>query len=124
MGNGYRCVGGDSNRKVWPLFKITEQQDPTQQGRSLVVEGRLVGSWVDELRAYCRCMRDEQRPCRRIDLTGVTFIDADGKLLLSQLWQQGVELQASGCLTRCLLEEITKKGRVGSASQSGNGMTS
>lgn len=106
------------------MFKITTQQDPAQQGPSLVVEGRLAGPWVDELRAYCQCMCDEQRPCRRIDLTGVTFIDADGKLLLSQLWQQGVELRASGCLTRCLVEDITKTGCAESVSQHGNRMTS
>jgi ABC-type transporter Mla MlaB component len=48
-----------------------------------------------------------QQRCSMIDLTGVTFIDADGKALLADLWRQGVDLQASGCLTRCLVEEIT-----------------
>jgi len=95
---------------VWPLFKITEQQDPMQQGRLLVVEGRLAGPWVEELRAYCRHTDEQQQLCRRIDLTGVSFIDAEGKELLTQLWQQGVELQASGCLTKCLVEDITKAG--------------
>lgn len=82
-----------------------------QQGVSLVVEGRLAGPWVEELRTYCCRILDDQQRCTRIDLTGVTFIDADGKRLLTQLWQQGVELRASGCLTRCLIEDIAKVGR-------------
>jgi hypothetical protein len=47
-----------------------------------------------------------------VDLTGVTFIDANGKDLLTKLWQQGAELRAAGCLTRCLGEEMTSSGRV------------
>lgn len=93
------------------MLKITSQQDPVQQDLSLILEGRLAGPWVEELWTYCRCTDEHQQPCRRIDLTGVTFIDAAGKLLLTQLWQQGVELRASGCLTRCLVEDITKVGR-------------
>jgi ABC-type transporter Mla MlaB component len=91
---------------------------------SLVLEGRLAGPWVEELRSYCRHAVEHQQPCRRIDLSGVTFIDADGKLLLTQLWQQGVELQASGCLTRCLVEDIAKVGRTDSVGQHGDGMVS
>jgi hypothetical protein len=48
-------------------------------------------------------------------LTGVTFLDADGKALLTKLWQQGAELFAAGCLTRCVVEEIMGSGRVGSS---------
>lgn len=106
------------------MLKITRQQDPVLDGFSLVLEGRLAGPWVEELRVYCQCVCDAQEPCRRIDLTGVTFIDADGKLLLTQLWQQGVELRAAGCLTRCLVEEITKAGRAKSVGRHGNRMTS
>jgi ABC-type transporter Mla MlaB component len=93
------------------VLKITSQQDPALQGLTLVLEGRLAGPWVEELRTYYRHTVEHQQSCRHIDLTGVTFIDADGKLLLTQLWQQGVELRASGCLTRCLIEDIAKVGR-------------
>ena len=106
------------------MFKITSQFDKAVQGVFLIIEGRLAGPWVEELRAYCQCMCDEQQPCRRLDLTGVTFIDGDGKLLLTQLWQQGVELRAAGCLTRCLVEEITNAGRNESAGLHDNRRTS
>lgn len=89
------------------MLKITSHHDPVRQDRSLIIEGRLAGPWVEELRTYCRRTFDSQRPCTRIDLTGVTFVDAEGKALLTQLWQQGTQLRASGCLTRCVIEEIT-----------------
>jgi len=38
----------------------------------------------------------------------VTFIDPQGKALLTKMWQQGVKLHAVGCLTRCIVEEISK----------------
>ena len=106
------------------VLKITSQQDPVLQGLTLVLEGRLAGPWVEELRTYCRCIVEHQQPCSHIDLTGVTFIDAEGKRLLTQLWQQGVELRASGCLTKCLIEKIAKVGRTDSVGQHGDGMTS
>ena len=106
------------------VLKITSQQDPVLEGLTLVLEGRLAGPWVEELRTYCRCIVEHQQPCKHIDLTGVTFIDAEGKLLLTQLWQHGVELRGSGCLTRCLIKDIAKVGRTDSVGQHGDGMTS
>lgn len=89
------------------MLKITEQRDVMSQGIALVIEGRLAGPWVEELDAYCRDMSVNQRRCTKIDLGGVTFIDADGRAVLARLWREGAELRASGCLTRCVVEQIT-----------------
>jgi hypothetical protein len=53
-----------------------------------------------------------------VDLTGVTFVDAKGKALLTRMWQQGADLRAAGCLTRCIVDEITKAGLADSSSSS------
>ena len=90
------------------MLKITPQRDAAVSSVSLVVEGRLAGPWVEELNAYCRKMSEDHERCTVIDLIGVTFIDADGKALLASLWRQGTELRASGCLTKCVVEEITR----------------
>jgi hypothetical protein len=37
------------------------------------------------------------------------------------MWQQGAELRAVGCLTRCIVEEITKAGHAGSSHSSRKG---
>jgi anti-anti-sigma regulatory factor len=43
----------------------------------------------------------------RIDLHGVTFIDAAGKALLRVLHEQGAEHSATACMTRAIVAEIT-----------------
>ena len=93
------------------MLKITGQRNAESAFLTLILEGRLAGPWVEELDAYRREMLENQQCCAMIDLTAVTFIDAKGKALLTQLWQQGVDLRASGCLTRCLVEEITGASR-------------
>jgi anti-anti-sigma regulatory factor len=106
------------------MLKITLQQGAVQQGAVIVLEGRLAGPWVEELRASCRVASESQQQCTMIDLTGVTFIDADGKALLASLWQQGVELRASGCLTTCVVEEISRLERCASSKETCRKQTS
>jgi ABC-type transporter Mla MlaB component len=89
------------------LFKITGQRGTEKDSTSLILEGRLAGPWVEELNG-CWCkLTGSQRENVVIDLSGVTFIDATGKALLDRLWRQGARLRATGCLTRCIVEEIT-----------------
>ena len=97
------------------MLRITGQQDTVRDSMSLILEGRLAGPWVEELNSYWHQMSVDQQSHTVIDLTGVTFIDSTGKTLLTGLWQQGAELRAVGCLTRCIVEEITKAGRAGSS---------
>ena len=89
------------------MLKVTRQQGVMPNTAWLVLEGRLAGPWVEELNDYCCEMSMNQYRCTKIDLAGVTFIDQDGKALLARLWRGGAELCASGCLTRCVVEEIT-----------------
>lgn len=79
-----------------------------------MLEGRLADPWVEELDSYWRQISGNQQRETVIDLTGMTFIDAKGKELLTRLWQQGAALRAAGCLTSCIVEEITKAGHAGS----------
>ena len=97
------------------MLKITGQRDASPDPISLILEGKLAGPWVDELNSYWRQISGNQQNGAVIDLTGVTFIDVNGKALLTKLWQQGAELRASGCLTRCVVEEITKASRADSS---------
>jgi len=99
------------------MLKITEQRDTAPDSVVLLLEGRLAGPWVEELTSYCRVLSENQQRCTIIDLTGVTFIDATGKALLARLWRQGTDLRASGCLTRCIVEDITRTGRLDPSSK-------
>jgi len=79
------------------------------EGVTVVLEGRLAGSWVDEL-ARCwgalTAMRDVGLVCVQLD--AVTFIDAAGKELLRTMHEEGATLAASASMTRAILEEIRK----------------
>ncbi len=102
------------------MLKITGQRDTASDSMSLLLEGRLVGPWVEELNSYWSQISGNQQSGAVIDLTGVTFIDANGKALLTRLWQQGADLRAAGCLTRCIVEEITGPGRLDSSCRDHN----
>ena len=103
------------------MLKITGERDGTSESMSLILEGRLAGPWVEELDGYWRQMSVNQQSRTVVDLTGVTFVDAEGRALLSQMWQQGAQLHAAGCLNSCIVEEITKSGPADSSCSSRKG---
>jgi hypothetical protein len=91
------------------MLKITtHMSDDTTR---ITLEGRLAGPWISELE---RCWREcEQSAAGRhvvVDLTGVTFVEQDGKALLTRMYQAGAELLASGCCMRSIVEDA--KGHV------------
>jgi hypothetical protein len=71
------------------------------------LEGRLAGPWVDELE---QCWREVPVGYTlTVSLNAVTFIDNQGKALLGKLHDSGADLQATGCMTRCIVQEITTR---------------
>jgi anti-anti-sigma regulatory factor len=52
-------------------------------------------------------MARKQKRGLRVDLTGVTFIDAAGKACLAAMHRQGAEFIAADCLTKSIVAEIT-----------------
>jgi hypothetical protein len=77
------------------------------QGRTRVeLEGRVAGAWVDELNQAWRQLQGVDNPAIVVSLCQVTYVDADGKRLLSDMCKAGVNFEASGCLTRWLVEEL------------------
>jgi hypothetical protein len=72
------------------------------------LEGRLAGSWVRVLEECWRnTLTGRREMALRLDLTGVTFIDAAGKAYLKTLHRQGAEFVAADCLTKAVVAEIT-----------------
>ncbi|HEY6267889.1 MAG TPA: TolC family protein [Candidatus Acidoferrum sp.] len=71
------------------------------------VEGRLAGPWVAALE---QCWRELHAAAPRekfhIDLCGVSFIDAAGKVLLMEIHRQGGRLVAEGCLNQAIVHDI------------------
>lgn len=76
------------------MLRITKQTPPNSRP-VLVLEGRLVGAWVGELRRTAAEVDGE----KSVDLAGVTFADADGVAALRLLRRSGADLVgASGFL--------------------------
>lgn len=89
------------------MLKITRQDDVSHTVFTL--EGKLAGPWVDELKG-CWEKAGGDRPIR-ILLCAVTFVDAGGKGLLTEMYRRGAELVAEGCMTKAIVEEIVRGGR-------------
>jgi hypothetical protein len=71
------------------------------------LEGKLAGPWVKELELCWRSTGGTQQNYPvRVDLTSVAFIDEEGKELLKKMHGEGVELVATGCLNKCIVEGI------------------
>ncbi len=92
------------------MFRITAHDNP--RVLTLRLEGRLEGPWAAELeKCWKATLAGLCKPTVRVDLTGVTFIDSAGKARLAAMHRKGAEFIASDCLTKAIVEEITKEGR-------------
>ncbi|MCW5786754.1 MAG: hypothetical protein KIT49_04570 [Nitrospira sp.] len=88
------------------MLKITVSHE--HPGMSFTLSGRLVGPWVQELRqCWLMADMDDPRQCR-VDLRDVSFIDEAGARLLAQMTREGVSIQASGCLTKAIVQSLDK----------------
>ncbi len=89
MGGWARFLLSLSGRRA--MLRITEQSlsPAAADGRAIVLEGRLVGPWVEELRRVVGGIGHRELT---IDLGALSFADADGLTLLRSLRDAGVEL--------------------------------
>src|SRR6266850_937343 len=87
------------------MLRITTEK---KRGKIFLgVEGRLAGPWVAALE---QCWRElhvaSPQEKFHINLCGVSFIDAAGKVLLKEIYRQGGQLVAEGCLNQAIVDEI------------------
>jgi ABC-type transporter Mla MlaB component len=88
------------------MLKVTKKQADSAETWEL--EGKLSGDWVKELE---RCWKE--RPSAegislQVHLKAVSYIDAAGKQLLTEMHGRGVQIQGCGCMTKAVVEEITR----------------
>ena len=90
------------------MFKISTVD--TRSKRTLVVEGTLMGPWVDELRTTC--VSASQTLGERelvIDLSDLTLISREGEDVILDLMKKGAKFFRSSVLTRHLLKQLARK---------------
>lgn len=94
------------------MLRITTEK---KRGKTLLsVEGRLAGQWVGALEQCWReLLAGSPREKFHIKLCGVSFIDGAGKMLLREIYRQGGQLVAEGCLNEAIVDEIVSKEKKG-----------
>ena len=89
------------------MLRITLHEKP--EALTFQLEGRLAGPWVGVLEdCWQSALARRRQLILRVDLTGVTSIDAAGRACLAALHRRGVEFIAADCLTRAVVAEITR----------------
>jgi hypothetical protein len=86
------------------VLKITRTETPVEE--KWILQGRLVGLWVSELR---RCWKKTHRADKNlkciVDLNEVTFIDEKGERLLRTMSKEGAQLMATGMYIKHVLQQ-------------------
>ena len=104
------------------MLRITVHDNP--RDLTFQLEGILAGPWLRELEeCWQGTLARRRKPILRVDLTGVTFIDAAGEACLAALHRQGAEFVAADCLTRAIVAEITQQPLPGCACPNGQGQS-
>lgn len=78
--------------------------------RRLVVEGKLVAPWADELKsAYQQANADLNGRELVIDVKCLTAINADGENVLLELLKEGACFRSAGLFTKYVLKRLALK---------------
>jgi hypothetical protein len=89
------------------MLRITVHDNPPVL--TFQLEGSLTEPWLAEFEhSWQSTLARHGRAILRVDLTGVTSINAAGKASLAALHRQGAEFIAADCLTRAIVAEITQ----------------
>jgi hypothetical protein len=90
------------------MLKITIEN--AMNTATLKLEGRLAGPWVSELERCWHAVKDGSgdKPVM-VDLCEVTFVDAEGRKLLSWMYEQGARLRTFGCMVKGIVDEIVQQ---------------
>ena len=90
------------------MFKISIVETPER--RRLVLEGKLVFPWTEEVEAAWRTAQ-EQLDGRAliIDVRNVTLISADGEQTISELMKRGAKFCCAGVLTKHVLRRLARR---------------
>lgn len=81
------------------MLRITEQRPDPEVPPTLVVEGRLAGPWVDELRTSAA----PHWKALALDLSGLSYADEAGVALLNQLVAAGARVVRATAYVATLL---------------------
>src|SRR6266481_3772378 len=95
------------------MLRITDIMRVTADCRTtwaLRLEGTLKDEWVKELRRSWRRIREAAAGAPiRVELADVRFVDPAGKVLLTEMYRDGVEIVARDCLGAAIRDDIVDR---------------
>jgi anti-anti-sigma regulatory factor len=92
------------------MLRISIIENSTQ--RRLVLEGKLVAPWADELKAACEQARSDLHERELIvEAKNITAISEAGEHVLLALMNDGVKVRGDGVFTKHVLEQLARKVR-------------
>ena len=78
--------------------------------RRLIVEGKLIGPWVAELRSACENVNTDLLGRKLvIDMGHLTAISQEGENVLFELIQKGVKFRCRGVFTKHVLKQLARR---------------
>jgi ABC-type transporter Mla MlaB component len=87
------------------MLSIAERSAGQSGSRRLLLEGRVTGAWVEELRRACDEVARAGADRLELDLAGVLFLDRQGLALFAELSARGCRfLNASAFVVEQLKE--------------------
>ena len=92
------------------MFKISIIETLGQ--RRLVLEGKLVPPWTEEVESAWNSARGQLRGRNLVvDLTNVTLIGPDGESVLFKLMRDGARFSCGDVLTKHVLSQLARRFR-------------
>jgi ABC-type transporter Mla MlaB component len=92
------------------MFRISVVESNGQ--RKLVLEGKLVSPWIEEVEnAWRQAGEDLEGRKLIIDLTNVTHISSDGENILLRLMRGGARFICGDVFTKHVLKQLARKYR-------------
>ena len=90
------------------MLKISIIEGRTQ--RRLILEGKLISPWANELRTACEKARAELDGRELvIDLKNLTVISQEGENVLLELMNEGAKFRCCGVFTKLVLRQLGRR---------------
>ena len=92
------------------MFKVSVVE--TRNQRRLVLEGKLIAPWADELKAACDTARmDLDGRGLVVELKNLMTISQTGENVLLELMQQGVKFRCCGVFAKHVIRALAHRAR-------------
>ena len=90
------------------MLKISIIENGTR--RQVILEGKLVKPWTDELRNVCKSNEGESEHRELVvDVRGLTVISLEGEDALLALMLQGAKFRGSDLFTKQILKQLARR---------------